>query len=504
MITINKEQFSSLRNFLWPIHKHELKKFLPMAFMMFCALFNYTIVRDLKDTLVVKAVGAEAISFIKFWVVLPSAMYFVLMYSKASNRLSKDQLFYYTLIPFIIFFTVFGFVLYPIKEYLLPNEKTIDSLIELMPAMRWFIVLYAKWIYVLFYTFAELWGSVVIGLLFWQFANQTTQVFEAKRYYVMFALIGNFGLVLAGQTLLGFARYGDYLVERSSDSDASPFGITLHYITVIFVVMSLIFMYLYYWVNKNALGNTREEIKTKKKKPKLSLKESLNIILSSKYLFLIFILVVSYGTTINLVEVIWKKQVGRLFPSMNDYLLFMGKFSTCTGVTTILIILISTSIIRVFGWLAAAIATPIMLLLTSSVFFSTILFTESVTYITTYLMTTPLIVSVIIGTIQNTLTKATKYSLFDSSKEIVYIPLSDDIKIKGKAAVDVVGGRLGKSCGSIIQQILLITCASGVSNGQEIIAPYLFGFILLIIVVWIIAIYELNRELIRNNEDKKK
>jgi len=35
--------FSKLRAALWPIHGYELKKFLPMGMMMFCALFNYTI-----------------------------------------------------------------------------------------------------------------------------------------------------------------------------------------------------------------------------------------------------------------------------------------------------------------------------------------------------------------------------------------------------------------------------------------------------------------------------
>ena len=75
--------------------------------MMFCALFNYTIVRDIKDALVVKAAGAETISFIKFWVVLPLAVLFVMAYTKASNRLTKEQLFTYTILPFIIFFRQF-------------------------------------------------------------------------------------------------------------------------------------------------------------------------------------------------------------------------------------------------------------------------------------------------------------------------------------------------------------------------------------------------------------
>ncbi len=64
-------EFTGLRKIFWPIHNHELKKFLPMVLMMFCFLFNYTIMRDTKDTLIVTAAGAEAIPFLKFWGTLP-------------------------------------------------------------------------------------------------------------------------------------------------------------------------------------------------------------------------------------------------------------------------------------------------------------------------------------------------------------------------------------------------------------------------------------------------
>ena len=39
-----------------------------------------------------------------------------------------------------------------------------------------------------------------------------------------------------------------------------------------------------------------------------------------------------------------------------------------------------------------------------------------------------------------------------------------------------------------------MTVAAGVINGQEIIAPYLFGFILVIIALWITAVYNLNKK----------
>src|SRR5260221_14528695 len=111
-ITPQEPKFSKIRAALWPIQGTEMKKFLPMAIMMFFILFNYTILRDTKDTLVVGASGAEAISFLKFWGVTPSSILFVVLYAKLSNILSKENLFYACILPFIIFFVSFAFIIY--------------------------------------------------------------------------------------------------------------------------------------------------------------------------------------------------------------------------------------------------------------------------------------------------------------------------------------------------------------------------------------------------------
>jgi ATP/ADP translocase len=54
----------ALKEFIWPIEKSELKKFLPMSLMLFFTLYNYNALRSFKDSLVVPNIGAEAISFI--------------------------------------------------------------------------------------------------------------------------------------------------------------------------------------------------------------------------------------------------------------------------------------------------------------------------------------------------------------------------------------------------------------------------------------------------------
>lgn len=44
--------------------------------------------------------------------------------------------------------------------------------------------------------------------------------------------------------------------------------------------------------------------------------------------------VVSYGISINLVEVTWKSKIKQQFPNPNDYSAFMGDFSSATGETS--------------------------------------------------------------------------------------------------------------------------------------------------------------------------
>ena len=45
---------------------------------------------------------------------------------------------------------------------------------------------------------AELWGTVVVSLLFWGLANHVCSVEEAKKFYTILGTFGNVALVVSG------------------------------------------------------------------------------------------------------------------------------------------------------------------------------------------------------------------------------------------------------------------------------------------------------------------
>ena len=113
----------------------ELKKVLPLGLMFFFILFDYTILRDTKDVLVVtaKGSGAEIIPFLKTYVNLPGAIGFTVLYSKLTNVYSRDKVFYGIVSSFLAFFALFAFVIFPNQAALHPHAFC-DALLAFLPA----------------------------------------------------------------------------------------------------------------------------------------------------------------------------------------------------------------------------------------------------------------------------------------------------------------------------------------------------------------------------------
>ncbi|GAB2228147.1 hypothetical protein Droror1_Dr00009977 [Drosera rotundifolia] len=473
-----------------------LKKIIPLGLMFFCILFNYTILRDTKDVLVVTAKGssAEIIPFLKTWVNLPMAVGFMLLYSKLADVLSTKALFYTVIVPFIAFFGAFGFVLYPLSNYFHPTALADKLLALLGPRFLGPLAIMRIWSFCLFYVMAELWGSVVISVLFWGFANQITTVEEAKRFYPLFGLGANVALIFSGRTVKYFSQ-----LRQNLGPGVDGWAMSLKGMMSIVVLMGLAICAIYWWVNTYVPLQVRT--RKKKEKVKMGTMESLKFLINSRYIRDLATVVVAYGISINLVEVTWKSKLKAQFPSPNDYSSFMGDFSTATGIATFTMMILSQFVFDKYGWGVAAAITPTVLLLTGVGFFSLILFGAPLTPALASFGMTPLLAAVYVGALQNIFSKSAKYSLFDPCKEMAYIPLDEDTKVKGKAAIDVVCNPLGKSGGALIQQFMILTFGSLANS-----TPYLGGILMVIVTAWLMAARSLDKqftELRREDELEK-
>lgn len=474
----------ALREWLWPVKSSELSKFLPVFGIKMCASFVFSILATIKDTVIVTTSGgAEVIPVLKGGVVIVFAFLAMILYSKLSNHISRRNLFYVMLLPFLTFFLIYGFILFPHQHSLSLNNSA-DWLLELVGSkhQHW-VAVYRYWMHSLFFVIAELWGGVVIGLLFWGFVNQITSIKDATRFYVLYSTGGHLGTLLSGgliftcTSLLNQHQYKDII------------GVLM----LIAATVCGIIIFLYWYTNHhlNKEENANLSVVEMRHKTSLSLKDSIKYITSSPYLGLIAMMVIGYGLSVNLIEVTWKSLVKLQYPDPNAYQSFMGIVQFILGATSIVLaVFFSGAIMRKLGWYFTARLTPIVLGITSLLFFILyFIFPDLKSTSLTIFSLSPLMLLVICGAAHNVACKSMKYCMFDPTKEMAYIPLDAESKTKGKAAVDLVGARFGKTGSSWIQLLLIDLAGSG---SILTVVPFLVPVIGLVVFGWLKAVFKLN------------
>lgn len=492
--------FGKIRNFLWPIHLYEHRKLLPMLALFFLISFIYNLLRCMKVTLVVTSggAGAEVIPFLKVWAVLPAAILLTYIYTKLSSNLSRERVFYTMLIMFLSFFTIFLLVLHPNRE-ILELTSLADMLQARLPdGLRGLVAIVRHWPLSLFYVMCEMWSAVVLSMLFWGFANEVTTVDEAKRFYAIFAIGANFSGIFSGQSaqFLSVQEYNPNL----------PFGNaaweqTLMLQLGVVLLVGLAIMVLFRWVNRAVIRYQPRVVplivmdaeKTEDKNSrKLSLMECFSYLAKSRYMVYVTILVVAYNIVYNLSDVLWTDQVSQRYPNANDFNAYINQIASITGIfATLSGLILSGNVIRRYGWTITAMITPMIWLVTSIGFFGFLLFEASVPLsdLLYSILNIPAIsLALFFGSAQICLGRASKYTVFDETKEIAFIPLPKVEQRKGKAVVDGIASRFGKSGGSLTIQVMLVLCGE-----LALTIPYVAGIFLIVLTGWIIAVRGLGK-----------
>lgn len=464
-----------------------------MLIMFFLICFNYNLLRVIKDSLIVTArsSGAEALPFLKVWAILPMAFLFIFFFTRLSNRFKKETIFYIIITFFLIFFILFGFFLYPYRETLHPHELA-DRLQQMLPiGFKGLIAMFRNWTYTAFYIMSEMWSTIVMTVLFWGFANDVTKVKDAKRFYGFLAIGANLSSIIAGEAATWISSY-TYNPKLPFGQDA--WGQSMIFMVSLIVCAGLTCLALFRKIHKAGHGyNAPHVTEQAAKEPpiKMGLRKNFAYLAKSNYLLALALIVLCYNISINLVEVIWKDQLNQLYPNPNDYNAYMGRVLTSTGiVSTLTSMFITSNVLRKTSWTFSAMISPFILLITGIGFFSFLLFKNS--WLETFaglLSTSTLGMGVFFGSLQNCFARASKYTFFDATKEMAFVPLNNESKQKGKAAIDGVGSRLGKSGGSLIHQGLLV-----VFGTVSLSAPFVGIILLITIGTWMFAVKTLGRQ----------
>lgn len=479
-----------LRNTFWPIYGKENIKFLALLLMMCSSIFCYSILRILKDTYILSAplATANSISFIKVYFVLPISVLYMMFFCHLTNITSKERVFFLSTIPLVLFFSLFYLFLYPNIACFHASVETVKAYQEAYPSLKNFIPVIGYWLFSIFYVAAELVGTVVITFLFWSFATYCVLDDEVQRFFPLFATYSYAIFMVAS------------LIQKKVFNNAKAFAVgSKEYADAIFINFYLIvgslilFLVLYYVINHYILNDEKhskfsKDFKLEPKK-KASFSDSMSTILTSKYLMSIVVVIICYGVSSNLMEVTWKEIIRKEFNGHGGEIgAYFSDFYLYTGIFTIVIGFLNKAMLARFGWFFATASVPLLLFFSSFLFFGLIVF-ES--YIPSWVLCgfTASAFAMKVGFYQDNLTKSGRYAILDTNIQMVYLPLDDELKLKGKAAVDIIGSRVGKSMGSFLESSLSMLFRGA---DQLALAPIFMPFVLISCGLWAYAVFYLS------------
>lgn len=463
-----------------------VKKMIPLGLLFFSATFNLCILQNLKDSLIVTKLGAETLPFLASLGVLPLSVVFMGFYNKLVTHLPFKSVFYLAILPLVAAYAFFSFAVLPVSDYLHPHGLFHAFSSAVPTGLHGLLKIVENWTFSAFFCVAELWGAVVISVLFWSIANDVCTVDEAKTIYPLMGISANIALVIAGN----FIKYVNKTFTGGS------LQLSFNYLIGSVVVMSAAMLGAKLFMDKNVKSQHHEEAeptKLSKKKRKGTFREGFAIMRNSPKIMNLALLVIGYSISHRLFDVAWKGQLKDVYPEPQQYQSALADVSVWTGAATIITMLTGKFVFQYLGWGTAALATPVVMLVTGGVFFSSALFCN--------VMGAGLALAkfgALAGNITQVACKAAKYSLFDPAKEMVYIEMDKDEKRKGKPAVDLVGSQLGKSGASWLSQGLFLCFGSVAAS-----LPVMMTVYIATVGTWICSVFRLKREL-RKTEDKRK
>lgn len=304
-----KEKIKLFFHEIFPVSRKELTKFSLYCLLFIIILLQYTLLRITKDS-VVNAFNSTTspIPYLKSFFVPISAVLFAFLNNKLLSKFKHRKTFYIIFTYFIVFFTVYGFLLYPYADKLCLKYFKVANEISHASSAKTFMfnlksILY-NWHHSLFYIHVELLPAVIA--LFWHFFNQTlgslTSVFTAPML-----MISQISVALAGAIELFLvdchrhpSKYKWIIGNVNEESN------TMKLFFKICMIIGILGISTYYIINKMYVTEEMYTSSKKKNKKVSGFREFFN---SSTPVLLISFILIFYNACISMIDIHFKSSV---------------------------------------------------------------------------------------------------------------------------------------------------------------------------------------------------
>ncbi|EJW03154.1 hypothetical protein EDEG_02459 [Edhazardia aedis USNM 41457] len=505
----------------WPrsifkVAECEKPKFYRMSGMFFLIAYVYSVLRDTKDAVVMERQEPTSISFLKTLFVTPCSILFVFIIQKALMNKSVGNVLKASTLVFGVYFVIYSLVLLPLQSVIEPSIFWAKDLFGsgkmavrgLQPVLA-FMLTINFWTSSLLYVTSELWGNLILSLLFMSFANDVCSFKQSLRFVPIFYIISNLGLFLSGLSMLLFCTI----------QDNASYNINQYTINGIFFLGGCICL-LIYFIQKDLEINIlpikifqETSVRRKKSKKKVSMAEALKQMMKSQFLLQICFVVLAYNICTNLIDTTFKCTM-KAYALANNQTISSSVMRTQAVnqiiISTSVITLLSTPfsrIVQIFGWRYAGFITPLwaitccFLVLFLSIYNTGTMGTNSFSLVNTIVGGAPSLLGYerFFGMIAAGGLKTAKYAAFDISVEALSMRISKDDRATAKGIYAGIFGKLGKTMGSVITIVIL-----GITNAVDIrcASQFSFAIILGMCALWMYAIKYLGfryNESIENN-----
>jgi ATP/ADP translocase len=275
--------------------------------------------------------------------------------------------------------------------------------------LRWLFVLDHPLIYMIFYIWVGIFGILVISL-FWLMANSIYDAAQSKRLFSLLTVSAILGSVFGSEASSIVVSYTPVITED------------LLYISTGLLGMAILILYFLPGKSRDSIVENNSENRNGDEREKPS---ALKTVFSSKYQLMIAGIIGLTTVATTFTDYQFKVLSFDAYPETESLTAFMGTFYAGISLASLGIqVLFSSGIIKKWGVAGAVLTRPVGMMIGGVL-----------------MAIEPVLASVIL---LNGFDSATRYSIDKTGRELLFLPLSQDIKERTKLFIDLFVDRFSR------------------------------------------------------------